>query len=596
MTTKLPSWNNSKFFSHCADSRVQDSIITLQQNCLLLSANISHFTIDSNSADLPDILNQFEDCLLSILDLRSFSGQCLAVNAKDTDALKLQNRAQTLKANLDGIFLPIINWIKRLPELEWQEIKKNNHTASFTFYFSHERRFTPFLLSNTEETLLAQMSVTGLHAWGNLYSQIAGGLTCQFGEETAGLADASNLLHASDRFVREHAFRSINQAWESQADAVAAILSAINGWRLDEFKRRSKTTPLHYLDMSCHQNRIDRKTLNSLMSATKKSRNLGHRAMFCMHKFNNILDPRPYDAFAPPNIPTLDDNIPYSQALDIIAESFASIDTEMADFVYFMDKNGWIDAASSENRSGGAFCDSFATVREPRVFVTYQGSLNNVITLAHELGHAWHSWVLKDTPFMETDYPMTLAETASIFAETLVRNTLLKRAKSIEEKIAILWQEGERATAFLVNVPSRFELEQSIVEARKISVLSVSDLKKLCTTTWQDWYQESLVEYDDMFWASKLHFSIPELGFYNYPYTFGYLLAMGIYAQEDKPEFALAYRNLLRDTGRYTAEELIQKHLGKNLNDEQFWLDSIKIIEHTVLELEKTLNSGRVKS
>lgn len=140
-----------------------------------------------------------------------------------------------------------------------------------------------------------------------------------------------------------------------------------------------------------------------------------------------------------------------------------------------------------------------------------------------------------------------------------------------------------------MNTPSRFEFEQSFVEARKQGKVSANQARQLMTDAWSAWYGDSITEYDDLFWCSKLHFSIPELGFYNYPYPFGYLFALGVYAQKDKQgdNFRFAYRELLRDTGKMTAEACIEKHLNRNIREPEFWQDSIAIVNKSIQAFEQ---------
>jgi oligoendopeptidase F len=202
--------------------------------------------------------------------------------------------------------------------------------------------------------------------------------------------------------------------------------------------------------------------------------------------------------------------------------------------------------------------------------------MGNVVTLAHELGHAYHNWVMKDLPYSKTHYSMTLAETASIFAETLVKRDLLSLAETKEDKLNILWQDAESAAALMINIPARYEFEKSLVEARKIKPQTPSELKEMMSESWEKWYGDTLTSYDPMFWANKLHFSISGLGFYNYPYLFGYLFSLGIYGQKDKfgEKFNGLYNEILKDTGSMMAEDLIQKHLGQDIEKAGFWLYS----------------------
>jgi oligoendopeptidase F len=270
--------------------------------------------------------------------------------------------------------------------------------------------------------------------------------------------------------------------------------------------------------------------------------------------------------------------------MEIITHSFNEFDPALADFAKMMVEKRWIDATPSENRASGAYCTGFDIVREPRVFITYQGNMKNVITLAHELGHAYHSWVMRDLKWSETSYSSSLAETASIFAETLVRNTMLKNAKTNEEKKEILWLELESAGSFLVNIPARYDFECRAVELRKEKSITAPEFKKLTNEAWKNWYGDTLTEYNEMFWASKLHFSITHMGFYNYPYLFGYLFSLGIYAKKNEygEGFKKLYTDILRDTGTMTAEDIIQKHFKEDISQKEFWDKSLKIVASSI--------------
>lgn len=242
----------------------------------------------------------------------------------------------------------------------------------------------------------------------------------------------------------------------------------------------------------------------------------------------------------------------------------------------------------------GAYCTKFAEPVEPRVFITYAGTMDNVITLAHELGHAWHNWLIRDLPMSQRSYPMTLAETASIFAETLVRSALFEQADSPEQRQAIAWAEADGAATFLVNIPARFDFELALVSAREQGYVSAERLKTMTDQAWGRWYEGSLARYHPLFWAAKGHFSIAGLGFYNYPYLFGYLFSLGVYHQlmsrkaEGEGDVAQAYRALLRDTGRMSAEALVEKHLGQDIREPAFWQGSLALVAEAVTRFEQT--------
>jgi oligoendopeptidase F len=331
-----------------------------------------------------------------------------------------------------------------------------------------------------------------------------------------------------------------------------------------------------------------------MMDSTYQRRSIGQRALKTMGKVLQVDAMQPWDLFAPPPVQEESGLISFEAAIDLIANAFSQLTPAMGDFAVMMAEKGWIDAAPTPARSTGAYCTGFSDPREPRIFMTYEGSMNNVLTLAHELGHAWHNWVMRDLPRYKTYYSMTLAETASIFAETLVRDALYAKATTPEQQLAIAWEDGSAAATFLLNIPSRFTFEQKLVEGRKQGFVIADTLKTMMHDSWQHWYEGSLASYDDLFWANKLHFSIASLGFYNYPYLFGYLFSLGIYAQKASygEVFNDLYTNLLRDTGSMTAEDVVQKHLQQDIRQPAFWQASLDIVDRGVSRLERLASSS----
>jgi len=194
-------------------------------------------------------------------------------------------------------------------------------------------------------------------------------------------------------------------------------------------------------------------------------------------------------------------------------------------------------------------------------------------------------------PLAQLDYPMTLAETASIFAETLVGDHLQSTGDA-GTKFEIAWASVSDAAAMLVNIPARFDFEKSFYTARESGSLTPQELSDLTDQAWRKWYGTELSETEKQYWMTKLHFSIPEVSFYNFPYTFGYLFSLGIYAKRAElgDRFLPSYLEILRDTGRMTAEDLIQKHLGQDIRRPEFWLGSLSIVERKVSEFENLLS------
>ena len=245
----------------------------------------------------------------------------------------------------------------------------------------------------------------------------------------------------------------------------------------------------------------------------------------------------------------------------------------MAQFAEKAFVNSWIEAEDRPGKRPGGYCTSLGETQESRIFMTYGESINEVATLAHELGHAFHSEVMWDMPIMSQSYAMNVAETASTFAELIVADATLKSAETKEEKINLLDTKLQNATAMFMNIHSRFIFENNYYEARKENVLSDEEITSLMLAAQKESYMDSLASYHPHFWASKLHFYIDSVPFYNFPYTFGYLFSMGIYAfaQQTEGNFEDDYIALLRDTASMTTEDLAKKHLNVDLTQPDFW-------------------------
>ncbi|MGN5261648.1 M3 family oligoendopeptidase [Aeromonas hydrophila] len=512
----------------------------------------------------------------------------LSRDGRDEAARVLLSRGQQLQASLAQLCKPVTLFWVCAPEEQVRALLQDPELFELAYAIRHDRRQQDQWLSLESEQLIAGLSVDGLQGWGDLYGNLVGRLRPVVEGQPMGLAQADNLLAHPQRARRAAAWHAIQAAWGAEQETVAAILNAINGWRNELTRQRGRERRWDALDVSCHQGHLDRVTLETLMTVAGEHKELGRRALRAMACAQQISDFAPWDLYAPAPA-AASGLISFEQALTLVADAFAGFDPEMGAFARMMVANGWIDAAPSEHRRSGTYSTEYADPPEPRVFLTFEGTLDNVITLAHELGHAWHSWLLRELPLEQRDYPKTLAETASLFAEALVRDALLAATDNMEQRRAIAWLDGERAASLLLDVPARFTFERALVAAREQGYVGAGQLRQMMKSAQQQWYGDTLSQYDELFWASKGHFSIAELGFYNYPYLFGYLFSLGLYAQQARAgrEFVHAYRELLRDTGRMSAEELVEKHLGVDIREPAFWQESLDYVEEAVARLER---------
>ena len=525
-------------------------------------------------------------------NISSFVNCELSLDSQNAVAQKVASGLKRVSADFAAALIPAELYLLRAPEDILLDYLKDPLAAPSEFYWREERRRREFLLTPAEEQLLAQMSPFDKGSWGELYNKIGGAMKIKVGEVETGLAQAQSYLRDSDSKLRESAWHGIQNAWSVHQDAAAAIVNNLAGYRLEEYRKRSRTRKLDFLEMPLAQSKIERQTLEQMLAAIEDSRPLIDRALVAMAR---VLGKQKLDAWdllapAPNQVTKTGERYSFSEATRLITEAFHRITPEMGDFVTMMLKNGWVDSRVLPNKRSGAFCTGFAKSRTPRVFQTFMGSYQDTSTLAHELGHAWHSWMMRDLPIVQSSPPMTLAETASIFAETALADYVFEQADR-QTQFEIAFAEVTDAVSLLANITTRFEFEKNFYEARKEGALTVDELGELMEQAFRKWYGEHLATVERQFWMTKLHFSISGISFYNYPYTFGYLFSLGIYNQRHAagPEFPKIYRDILRDTGRMTAETLVEKHLGADIRGPDFWRQSLRAVEVKIERFEKLL-------
>ena len=600
-----PAWDLSSEYQSPDCAEVENDLARISE---LLDAIEPHNSVLSEVSATDRVRAAQSVCRLSLdafvllQNIGTYAHCRLSVNSRDEAAQQLLGRLKNYQKRYSDLREPLTQFTTLAGDADIDAYLQDPIAADTEFQVRHARRRRHELLSLPEEQLAGGLSQDGIHAWGSLYGQLSGVLRCQVergdGGEEMGLAQAAALMSGRDPATRQAAWRAINKAWEQHEETCAASLNAIAGWRLELARRRSTQQPVHFLDAPTHMNRIRRGTLDTLIEVAIAYRPLAQRATSLQARALGQPNLGPWDIRAP--APTISNGygaatVPFDQAIDQIAAAYGQVHPDMSSFVCMMADNRWIEGTVGPNKRPGAYCTGFAKSRQPRVYCTYDGAPGEIITLAHELGHAYHSWVMRDLPLSQTNYGMSLAETASTFGETLVRDALIESAKEGQAKLDMMWQEVSALSTFLLDIPARFDFEKRFYEARAERPLRPGEFKTLMSEAWTGSYGETISEPDPMFWASKLHFSISGLSFYNFPYLFGYLFSNGIYAKRTGGEgwgedFFDRFNLLLRDTGRMTAEDIAARHLNVDLAEPGFWQDTLEHIAPRVDAFESLLN------
>lgn len=460
------------------------------------------------------------------------------------------------------------------------------------YYCQRLRQKARWQMTQELEGLAADLDVDGMSAWGRLYDQVAGRLEFRYRDAqgktvSQPMSMKVSLLEDPDAEVRRSVLEGSNQAWKAVEDVCAACLNAIAGSRLTLYARRGIP---HFLEPALFDAAIERKTLDAMLGAISSCREVPRRYLRLKARILGVPRLGFQDLTAP--LPRLEHSkVDWKSGGELLVRETTAAYPAFARFCQESLQSNWVDWSPRDGKRPGGYCTSSARLRESRIFMTYHGAFGDLMTLTHEFGHAFHNHVMREERPLNLGYPMTLAETASTFAENLLIDALLRSSEiTREQRLKLLDSRMEQASTFLLNIPSRFVFEKRFYEERAQGEVAVDRLHELMREAQLECYGDSLdpEQLDGMFWASKLHFYITDLSFYNFPYAFGYLFSMGVYAMAQKQgqAFLPVYERLLQSTGRMTAEEVARQHLGVDLTKPQFWLDSLAMVEEDLRAFE----------
>jgi pepF/M3 family oligoendopeptidase len=442
------------------------------------------------------------------------------------------------------------------------------------------------LMTPPEEALASELNVSSGTAWSKLHSDVTSQVTVPL-ELDAHLQELPmsmlrNLAYEADRDVRRRAYDAELAAWKRVAVPLAAALNSIKGEVNTLVKRRNWESPL---EASLFDSGIDRQTLDAMLAAARESFPDFRRYLQAKARVLGLARLAWYDLFAPVG---RDERVwEYDEAASFIIEQFGTFSSRLSNFAARAFREQWIDAEPRAGKVDGAFCTPLRR-DESRVLANYKPSYDGMSTLAHELGHGYHNLNLAQRTALQRDEPMTLAETASIFCETIIRHAALQRAGT-QEQIVILEASLQGSCQVVVDITSRFLFEQGLFEKRKQRELSVDELNTLMLEAQRETYGDGLDRsaLHPYMWAMKPHYYSSELSFYNYPYMFGLLFGLGLYAryQQDPGTFKAGYDDLLSETGLADAATLAAR-FGIDIRSADFWRSSLDIIRADIDQFE----------
>ena len=434
-----------------------------------------------------------------------------------------------------------------------------------------------------EESLAAELRTSGVSAWAKLHGTLTALLTAVVSkdgqEQTLPMSSVRSLAGDADRDVRRRAFESELRAWESVETPIAAALNGVKGFQSTLRRRRAWDDDVAPTLLA---NNLDRQILDVMQAACIEAfpdfrRYLGSKAK--MLRLEHLAW---YDLGAP--VGDLNTRWTWRDAEEFIVSNFGEYSERMGNFASEAFRLRWVDATSRVGKEGGAYCTGVRP-GESRVMMNFDGTFNSVSTLAHELGHAYHNLNMRERTSLQRITPSAMAETASIFCETLVYGAAMRSA-SPAERLALLDTSLQKDLMIVVDIHSRFLFEKAVFERRVERDLSVREMKELMLGSQRETYGPDIDPLHPYMWAVKGHYYGP--CFYNYPYTFGLLFGLGLYTrfEKDPASFREKYDSLLSCTGIGSALSLAQR-FGIEIHDIEFWRSSLDIVRGQIVEFEE---------
>lgn len=528
-------------------------------------------------ASLKELLADFEKTGKKLRQAGAFVSCLQAQNTADKKAQSLEARVTSLSALFQTALSSFDNQLTSINDEVWGRLLTDDSLKEVSYVLTERRERAKDKLSKEEEALISALGVDGYHSWGQLYDLIVGKIKVSFrenGEEKQlSVGQAFNKFSSPDRVVRAAIFENWERAWEEQVEYLAKTLNHLSGFRLNVYNKRGWED---VLKEPLSINRMEKETLETMWTVISENKEMLVKYLERKAKLLGLEKLSWFDLDAPYG--KTETKVSYQEGAKFIEQQFAQFGEKMAAFAKKAFEEQWIEGEDRPGKAPGGFCTFFPESNQSRIFMTYSGTPSNVSTLAHELGHGFHTFAMKGVPHLNRGYAMNVAETASTFAEMIVADAAVKNATDEEEKLALLDDKIQRTVALLMNIHARFLFETSFYEERKLGQVPVERLNELMLAAQKEAYCDALAEYHPLFWASKLHFFITGVPFYNFPYTFGYLFSLGIYAQalEEGKGYEEKYIALLRDTASMSVEQLAKKHLEVELTQKDFWQKAVR--------------------
>ena len=567
-------WNLDPFYKGFEDPAFEADMAALKEETEKIAAFAGELPTLAPIDGLKKGIALQEKFTTLVSKLAGYASLRQAADTRDPAAGSQMGRVMALYSGVAAPFAAFQEWASKLPDL-MDLVKQDEDLKDYTFLFQNMADSSRYLLPGIGEAVAAKFGMSGGDAWSEMQQYLTSTVPVSYRGTTTNLSSIRNLAYDPDPQVRKDAYEAELACYDRIKDAVAYALNSIKLETISDCQLRGYESPLA---RTLHHNDMKQETLDAMLSAMDeyapkfwqylkaKSKALGHEGGLPW-----------YDLFAPMGKSST--KFTAEEARNYLVDLFAEFDQELSDMVAKAFDNAWIDFYPRDGKAGGAFCADANHIKESRILTNFDGMFTDVVTLAHELGHAFHNQCIFSHRPLNQGYSMPLAETASTFNECVVMASAISKAADKDEKIALIESQLQDATQIICDIYSRFRFEKSVFDNREEQFMNADMLCQQMLDAQKQSYGDGLDHncLHPYMWVCKSHYYGPT--YYNFPYAFGGLFARGLYAQYEKEgaSFVPKYKKLLYTTTIATAEDTA-KVADIDLTDKNFWRGALQTI------------------
>ena len=566
-------WSLEVYYKGYEDPAFAEDFELLQKNAQALETALGQAREQDDVQGLVTVLEAKEAYAKVLFKLNEYLALRNSVDTTDGKTLDHIGRLDKINASTAKAQSAMDKYIAGVADLE-ACIAAHPLLTEYAFLLRNTKKKAVHLFSDEMEAMISKMNLTGGNAWSRLFDYLTSTLKVDYDGEQITLPAVRNLANDPDGAVRKKAYEA---ELASYAKIEGSIAYALNNIKSQVRMLAQESGYGSALTMTLDQSDMKRETLDAMFGAMQEYLPAFHKYMRAKAEYLGYHNGLPWFEMLAP-LGRNDKKYTLEETKQCLLDSFGQFSKDMADMMERAFDEEWIDFYPREGKVGGAFCCEVSHAGQSRILTNFNGSFDAVDTLAHELGHAYHGTQTCDHRILNRDYPMQVAETASTFNETHITCLAIAKATG-EEKLALLDNILMNTTQVICDIYSRFLFEDSVFNACEDRFLMPEDLKAMMLDAQKKAYGDGLdPEYMHPYmWACKGHYYSEALSYYNFPYAFGAMLAMGLYSMylKEGEAFLPKYNKFLHATTVMSVEDTAAV-VGIDLTSKDFWRESLK--------------------